>query len=167
MPGTNGAVDAAGAARSAGRPRRSRRRARTTPRSCQALAVAVQQLHRHRVEHLVADDHAAIALGPGVQPLAPCRRMRASALALALAQRARQVDDACSARRASPSASSSCAASAPEPAPNSHTSSVPVRSQRLRHLPASARPNSGVSSGAVTKSLPDAGIAPNLRLPLA
>jgi hypothetical protein len=32
---------------------------------------------------------------------------------------------------------------------------------------ASARPNSGVISGAVTKSLPDAGIAPNLRLALA
>jgi hypothetical protein len=40
-----------------------------TPRSCHA-GLAHQQLHRHRVEHLVADHHAAHALGQLARPTA-------------------------------------------------------------------------------------------------
>ena len=88
--------------------------------------------------------------------------------ALALAQRRRQLDDRVAPRCAAPSAASSSAASAPEPAPNSHTSSLPERVQRLGHLArASARPNSGDSSGAVTKSLPLSGMRPTTVRPLA
>ena len=46
------------------------------------------------------------------------------------------------------------AASAPLPAPNSQTSCVPVACRACATWRARARPNSGVSSGAVTKSLP-------------
>jgi len=58
-------------------------------------------------------------------------------------------------------------ASAPLPAPNSHSSSTPQASIACATCTASARPNSGDSSGAVTKSLPDCGSAPNLRPALA
>ena len=64
----------------------------------------------------------------------------------------------CSAQPARPSASSSCAASAPEPAPNSqHLVGCRWPPAPAPPARASARPNSGDSSGAVTKSLPDAG----------
>ena len=60
-----------------------------------------------------------------------------------------------------------CSASAPEPAPNSQTSSVPVAARLSAICSASAWPNSGDNSGAVMKSLPEAGRAPNLREALA
>ena len=55
-------------------------------------AVEVQQLHRHRIEHLVADDHAAEAVGQRIQPAHPVAEARQPGL-LALPQHARQVDD--------------------------------------------------------------------------
>ena len=61
----------------------------------------------------------------------------------------------------------SCSASAPDPAPNSHTSFVPVARRLCATCAARARPNRGDSSGAVTKSLPEAGSAPNLGEPCA
>ena len=57
-----------------------------------ALAVEMQQLHRHRVEQLVADDDAVQRVGPGVEPLNTIG-VGGQALALPLAQRAGQVDD--------------------------------------------------------------------------
>ena len=68
---------------------------------------------------------------------------------------------------AASSVSSSCAASAPLPAPNSITVSVPLTASACATCFASARPNSGDSSGAVTKSEPCCGIVPNLRRALA
>ena len=65
---------------------RARRRARAR------RAVEVEQLDRHRVEHLVADDDAAHRLGQRVEP-AHAVAERARRLALALAQRRRQLDD--------------------------------------------------------------------------
>ncbi len=52
----------------------------------------MQQLHRHRVEHLVAHDHAAQPLGQGVDPL-HLGRVDGQALALALTQCAGQFDN--------------------------------------------------------------------------
>ena len=66
-----------------------------------------------------------------------------------------------------PSADSSSAASAPEPAPNSQTSSLPEAASASSTWRDSARPNSGDSSGAVTKSLPPSGIRPTTIRPLA
>ena len=54
-----------------------------------------------------------------------------------------------------------CNASAPVPAPNSQTSSVPVASSAWATWRARVWPNRGVSSGAVTKSLPPCGVWPN------
>ena len=120
-------------------------------------AVEMQQVDRHRVEHLVADDDAAHPLRQRVEPADAVAERAASprAAARAAAPTARRSS---SGGRASPSAASSSAASAPRagaelPAP---------RRCRSRRAPratwrASARPNSGDSSGAVTKSLPDLG----------
>ena len=55
-------------------------------------AVEGQQLHRHGVQHLVADHHAVDGLGQAVQPL-HLRRETRQAVGLAFAQRARQVHD--------------------------------------------------------------------------
>ena len=89
-------------------------------------------------------------------------------LALALAQACPTGRRSCSAAPGRPGLGSSCAASAPEPAPNSQTSlGAAWPASACATCTASARPNSGDISGAVTKSLPDAGICPNLRLSLA
>ncbi len=96
-------------------------------------AVPVQQLHRHRVEHLVADDDALHRVGQRVQP-AHLRTVEGEPLPLALAQAARQVDDASSCARARRARRATAARSAPEPAPNSHTVVAAARVQRLRHL---------------------------------
>ena len=53
------------------------------------------------------------------------------------------------------------------PAPNSHTSSTPQASIAGATWRASVRPNSGVISGPVMKSLPEEGNAPNWRSPRA
>ena len=60
-----------------------------------------------------------------------------------------------------------CCASAPLPAPNSQTSEQPVAASACATWRPSVRPNQGESSGAVTKSLPLPGMAPNLTLSLA
>ena len=56
------------------------------------FAVPAQQLHRHRVEHLVADDHAVQGFGPGVEP-AHTFAESGQPFGLPLAQGAGQVDD--------------------------------------------------------------------------
>lgn len=55
-------------------------------------ALAHQQLHRHGVQHFVADHHAFDGLGPGIQP-AHLVGMCGQGLRLARAQRTRQIDD--------------------------------------------------------------------------
>mmetsp|Transcript_16269 Transcript_16269/g.45542 ORF Transcript_16269/g.45542 Transcript_16269/m.45542 type:complete len:419 (-) Transcript_16269:406-1662(-) len=57
------------------------------------LAVEGDQLHRHRVQHLVADDDGLDLLGQRVQPV-DAARPAGQPLALALAQFGRQLDDA-------------------------------------------------------------------------
>ena len=112
-------------------PRQARR---PTPRSCQLAVPARQQLDRHGIEHLVADHHAVEPLGQLARPIAPCPPCPARASRWRSRKLAGEVDDGVAARSRSPRASSNCAASAPEPAPNSHTSSVPAGSQRVGHL---------------------------------
>ena len=139
-----GWISVDGAVRERPVERRSQRRGAIAPREAspshaprraryQCRAVEVQQLHRHRVEHLVADDHAAQRSGS-----ASTQRTRspegAQSLALALAQRAGEIDDACSAptRRRAPRAA------APPARPNRRRiprpRPLPLAVERLRHL---------------------------------
>ena len=55
-------------------------------------SIEMQQLHRHRIQHLVADDHALHRIGQRVDPADPVTERR-EPLALALAKHAREVDD--------------------------------------------------------------------------
>jgi hypothetical protein len=150
----------AGAARSGGRTRPSRRprsaprRARTTGRPCApAAAPASRRAPRCRPPR-------PASLGQFASPL-DAVRMAHQRLLLPLAQAARQVDDACSASMRSPSACSSCT-----PARRSRRRTPRPRRCRCASAcatcTASVWPNSGVSSGAVTKSLPDDGMCAEL-----
>jgi hypothetical protein len=140
------------------------RHATLPPDAAGLPTLAHQQLDRHGIQHLVAHHHALNRLGQRVHPTHGVAKAGQSRL-LARTQRARQVHDGVAAHR-SPRVSSSCCASAPEPAPNSQTSSVPVAASASPTCAASAWPNSGLSSGAVTKSLPSpftpSGMVPNL-----
>jgi len=125
----------------------------------------MQQLHRHRIEHLVADDHAGHRIGQRVEP-AHALAERRERLALALPQRARQVDDAVALHPLAqgPQQLRGQRARAGAEFPDLGGA---VASSACCTWHASAAPNSGLSSGAVTKSLPDAGMVPNWRLPRA
>ena len=127
-------------------PSRARRGARRRARAS-AGAVEMKQLDRHRVEHLVADDHArrsTRASASSHRTLVAMRRGRAAG-ARAGAPTARRSS---SAAPLSPSASSSSAASAPEPAPNSQTSSLPLASSASRDLRAPARARTAATTRA-------------------
>ena len=54
--------------------------------------VEVQQLHRHRVEHFIADDHTAQFIGQGIDPLHALAERR-QPRALLRAQAAGKIDD--------------------------------------------------------------------------
>jgi hypothetical protein len=132
-------------------------------------ALAHQQFHRHRIEHLVADHHAADRSGNSLTHStrsAPWRQR----LLLPLAQAARQFDDGVAHVDAADLAErvqqlhrqrAGAGAELPDGRGARGFSSASAT------CTASVAPNSGVISGAVTKSLPDAACAPNLRDVLA
>jgi hypothetical protein len=128
-------------------------------------AVPVQQLHRQRVQHLVADDHAVQPLGQRGMPfdaLADGRQPRA----LARMKRPRQFHHVVAAqRRAQRFDQLRCQhAGAGAELPQL----VGLRGlERLRNCNASACANSGDISGAVAKSLPSCGNVPKMRCPRA
>ena len=107
-------------------------------------AVPVQQHDRHRVEHLVADDHALEALGQrigSVQLVEVLRHPRSAGLALALAQRA-EGRRWCSRRIRSPSALQPARPANAGAGARIPTSAVPVASSACASWRATARPNS-------------------------
>ena len=145
--------------RSAGRP--GERRAPSlavdaTPRSSHAAAVEMEQVDRHRVEHFVGDDDAGHRRRQRVEPADAIAERRASlrAGARAAAPTPRRSNSAAPARRARRAArwrARRCRRRTPTPR------RCRLASSACATWRASARPKSGDSSGAVTKSLPDLG----------
>ena len=160
--GHEGPVDRRAQRRSGGRPRRSRRRPAPTPRS--------NQRGRRSAAAAPASRRA-----PRCRP--PRRRMCSGRPSTQARGRRTAPAARAGARAASPTGRRWCSAApgrrarraAARPARPSRRRTPRPRRCRWRRAPArtcaaSARPNSGDSSGAVTKSLPEDGIVPNLRL---
>jgi hypothetical protein len=122
----------------------------------------MQQLHRHRVEHLVSEDDPFDRLRQCVVP-AHARCVRGERRALPLAQRGRQLDDVV---RAHPIAQriEELPRKRPRAGAEFPHRVAAAAVERLRRLARQRAAEERDSSGAVTKSLPEAGSMPNWRL---
>lgn len=125
----------------------------------------MQQLHRHRVQHLVAQHHGLQRVGQGVEPLHPAAKRRQT-FGLALTQRAREVHDAVAAHTLAQRAQQLRGQRARAGAKLQHLVQS-TRVQSLRHLACQRLAKQWGHFGRGDKVAADAGMRPNSGAPLA